>query len=98
MSKMDLSKVDLSGMDLSGALNPGDMSSALPSLSQEDIAELLSGVKINVTAEEMETLFRTVLSGYMDYIAEDPSTDYSDLAALWGTICAPRREELLGTT
>ena len=84
MSKMDLSKVDLSGMDLSGALNPGDMSSALPSLSQEDIAELLSGVKINVTAEEMETLFRTVLSGYMDYIAEDPSTDYSRLGSAVG--------------
>jgi cell division protein FtsX len=79
MQGFDLSGIDLSGMDLSGAIDPGDMASAMPSLTPEQVAELLGSVKINVTAEEMENLLRTVLAGYADYIDDDPSTDYSRL-------------------
>ncbi len=44
-----------------------------------DIASLLSTIKINITSEEMQELFTTLMNGYMEYSSQNPSTDYSKL-------------------
>ncbi|MBR5742824.1 MAG: ABC transporter ATP-binding protein, partial [Clostridia bacterium] len=75
----DLSGVDLSGLDLSDALDPDDFTASLPTLSRKDVSKLLSSVKITVSAESMETLFRTLLEGFLDYASADPSTDFRKL-------------------
>ncbi|MBR0142551.1 MAG: ABC transporter ATP-binding protein/permease [Clostridia bacterium] len=71
--------MDLSDLDLSGVLDPDDFTKNLPTLSRKDVTKLLSSVKITVSAESMEELFRTLLSGYLDYAAADPSTDFRKL-------------------
>ena len=75
----DLGQMDFSDLDLSGVLDPDDFTKALPTLSREDVTELLSSVKITVSAESMETLFTTLLSGFLDEAAADPATDFRAL-------------------
>ena len=43
------------------------------------MSKLLSSVKITVSAESMEALFRTLLEGFLDYSSADPSTDFRKL-------------------
>jgi len=78
-SSLDLSKLDLSSMDLSSAINPGDFAVTMPSLSAADIAELLGSLNVTITADNMETMFRSLLNAYTDYARQDPATDYSRL-------------------
>ncbi|MGN0254631.1 MAG: ATP-binding cassette domain-containing protein [Chordicoccus sp.] len=92
MSKVDLSSIDssqlsdafsnidLGSMDLGSLIDPSTLASALPSADSLDVGDLLSGVKLNVTQSDLETLFRKILSGYQAYSAQDPSTDYSKLS------------------
>jgi ABC-type lipoprotein export system ATPase subunit len=75
LSSLDLSSVDFSNVDLSDALKGMDMTKLFPSLSPEDIEELLSGIRIDVTAEDMTALFEDILNGYADYAADDPRAD-----------------------
>ena len=79
LSSMDLSGIDLSGMDFSQSLNTDALAAAMPSLDSDTVRELLSGVKITATEEDMQELFSTLLSGYVEYIKTDPSTDYTQL-------------------
>ena len=67
-------------MDLGSLIDPSTLASALPSADSLDVGDLLSGVKLNVTQSDLETLFRKILSGYQAYSAQDPSTDYSKLS------------------
>ncbi len=92
MSKVDLSSIDssqlsdafssidLGSMDLGSLIDPSALASALPSADSLDVGGLLSGVKLNVTQSDLETLFQKILSGYQAYSAQDPSTDYSKLS------------------
>ena len=75
----DFSEMDFSDLDLSGVLDPDDFTKSLPSLSRKDVTKLLSSVKITVSAESMEELFRTLLEGYLDYASADPATDFRKL-------------------
>ncbi len=68
---MDFSDIDLSNMDLSGF--------SMPTVSQSDIGSLLQGVKINISAQQLQDLFGSLLDGFSAYSARDPSTDYSKL-------------------
>ena len=81
LSSLDLSSVDFSSVDLSSALKGLDMSKLFPSLSGEDIEELLSGVQINITADDMTALFENVLNGYVDYASDDPRADIKSIPA-----------------
>ena len=94
----DFADMDLSDLDLSGVLDPDDFTKNLPSLSRKDVTKLLSSVKITVSAESMEDLFRTLLEGYLDYAAADPSTDFRKLPdAMRDFLSSGTAEEVLRT-
>ena len=79
LSDLDLSSMDLSDMDMSSVFSADDLSKMMPQLSEKDIAELLSGIKLNVTAEQMNDLFSKLLSGYQEYAKDDQRADISSL-------------------
>ena len=80
MSAFDLSGLDFSGLDLSGAMDPNAFSAVMPSLSQRDIADLMSGVKIRITTEDLGDLFSQLLAGWYEFARQDPATDPNRLA------------------
>ncbi len=65
---------DMSGMDLSGAFG-----SAMPSLSADQIAGLLNGVDLKVDYDALGTGISSILTDYMAYASDDPSTNYANL-------------------
>ena len=79
-SDFDLSGLDLSGLDFSGAVDPSAFTAAMPSLSQKDIAELMQGVKLNLSAEDLRELFGKLLEGWLEEARKDPATDPTRLA------------------
>ena len=79
MSAFDLSGLDLSGLDLSDAVDPSAFSAAMPTLTQRDISSLLSGVKLNLTAEDLRELFSELATGWLAVAQQDPTTDPSRL-------------------
>ena len=79
LSSLDLSSMDLSGVDLGSMLGSLDLSSLLPSMSAEDIMDLLGEIRIDVTSEDLTDLFASILSGYLSYSAGDPRADLSAL-------------------
>ena len=80
-SDFDLSGLDLSDLDLSGAIDPNAFSSAMPSLSEKDIASLMKGVKLQIDAEDLRELFEKLLEGWLAEAEKDPSTDPTRLAS-----------------
>ncbi|MBO4419317.1 MAG: ABC transporter ATP-binding protein/permease [Oscillospiraceae bacterium] len=80
LSAFDLSGLDFSGLDLSGAVDPNAFSAAMPRLSQSDISYLMSGVKLQIDAEDLRDLFTQLLSGWLEVARQDPATDPDRLA------------------
>ena len=96
LDEEDFSGMDLSDLDLSGVLDPDDFSKSLPTLSRKDVTDLLSSVKITVSAESMETLFRTIFEGFLDEAAKDPATDFRKLPdAMRGFLSSGKAQETL---
>ena len=85
LSKLDLSGMDFGDLDLSGALGSLDLSDLMPSLSAQDIADLFSGVRLNLSAEDLRQLSEELLTGYRQYVDGDPK---ADLGALPTSIAA----------
>ena len=83
LGSLDLSSLDFSDLDLSGALSPDDLSVAFPELTQDDIAKLLSGIKLNIDSDDLREVFSDLLTGYAAYAQSDPK---ADPAALPGAI------------
>ena len=79
LSSLDLSAVNYSDIDFGSMLSESDLQNIIPSLSEKDIEELLSGVQINMTADDLEQLFGDVIKGYTAYAADDPRADVSAL-------------------
>ena len=75
LSGFDLSQLDLSGLDLSGSIDPSAFSAAMPSLTRKDVAELLQGVKLQLSAEDLRALFTQLLEGWLAEAQKDPATD-----------------------
>ena len=69
---MNFDNIDLSDIDLS------DINIKLPELN---VADLLQKVKINISQEELESAFNTLITDYLQYAAADPATDYQKLPA-----------------
>ncbi|MBQ1411540.1 MAG: ABC transporter ATP-binding protein/permease [Oscillospiraceae bacterium] len=80
MSAFDLSGLDFSGLDLSTAVDPSAFSAAMPQLTQRDIADLMSGVKLNISSEDLRDLFTQLGEGWLATAVQDPSTDPTRLA------------------
>ena len=75
----DMSGLDINASDLSSVVDPSAFNVSMPQLSQEDIASMMSGVKINMTQETMEQMFASIMAGYLAYSATDPTTNYANL-------------------
>ena len=75
LSDLDLSGLDLSGLGVSGSLDSSALLAAMPGLSQSDLADLMSGVKLNLNAEDLRDLFARLLEGWLLEAAADPATD-----------------------
>ena len=80
LSGFDLSGLDFSGLDLSGSVDPSAFSAAMPKLTQRDVANLMSGVKLKLSAEDLKDLFTELAAGWLAVAQQDPSTDPSRLA------------------
>ena len=79
LSGMDMSSMDLSDMDMSAAVSPEDFGNLMPELSEKDIAELLGGIRFNMSEKAMSELFEKLLTGYQKYAAGDKQADISAL-------------------
>ncbi|MBQ7173342.1 MAG: ABC transporter ATP-binding protein/permease [Clostridia bacterium] len=77
--EFEFPEAEESELDLSELIDPNELSFSLPELSTDDLLYLLSAVKINLSAEELEQLFLDVLTAYYEYISNDPATDYARL-------------------
>ena len=77
--KIDFSKFDLSQIDLSKTVDPSAFASAMPGLTQEQLASLFSGIKLNLSSDQLQALFSELAQGYAAYLRSDPSTDYTKL-------------------
>ena len=81
LSNLDLSSLDLSGMDLSDAVDMDALSGMFPELSEDDLASLLGGIRLNMTEETLRGLFSDILSGYQAYAKDDKRADISSMSS-----------------
>ena len=84
LSGFDLSGLDLSGIDLSDAIDPAAFSSAMPTLSQRDIRDLMQGVSFHFTADDLRGLMEKLLRGWLEEAQKDPATDPARLVSALG--------------
>ena len=80
LSGLDFSDMDFSDLDLTDSMDPNAFASAMPSLSEKDLAYLLQGVKIQLDAEDLKDLFTQLAAGYLTYASGDPTADPTRLA------------------
>ncbi|MBQ2067223.1 MAG: ABC transporter permease, partial [Clostridiales bacterium] len=66
---------DLGGLDLES-----EFAGAMPNLSSGDISTLLKGVNLKVDGEKLQGVMQQLLTGYLAYAAQDPSTNYANFA------------------
>ncbi len=71
--------------DSLGDLGSLDISTPDMSLGSIDLTSLLSGININLDAEDLSTLVSDLISNYKSYVAEHPEADYSNLASDFGS-------------
>ena len=79
MGSMDMSGIDMGSVDLSGMIDPGSLQMNLPEFPQMNMADLLKGVKFNVSQESVTNLVTGLVSGWNDYMAAHPEADYTGL-------------------
>ena len=70
---------DGSSLDLSGLMNMENISLDIPELPELNMADLMSGITLNVSADELAQIASGLLSGYQEYAAQNPQADYSGL-------------------
>ena len=78
ISDMELSSMDLSDID-TGALSGTDLSGIFPSLGEDVIQQLLESVQINITSDNMRSLFEDLLNGFTEYAKTNPDADIKGL-------------------
>ncbi len=82
LSGMDLGSIDFSNVDLSSLMSSSDTSGL--SLSEEDLAAALSGIKIELTddgADQITALLTNILSGYESYAEANGKVTVSGLGS-----------------
>ncbi|MBQ9200411.1 MAG: ABC transporter ATP-binding protein/permease [Lachnospiraceae bacterium] len=80
----DYSGIDLDASDISIVVNPEDFSMDFPELSETEIADMISGVKFNMSEEAQREMFNQIIAGYLVYAANDPSTNYANMQSAIG--------------
>ncbi len=70
---------DGSTLDLSGLMNMEDISLTLPEMPELNMQDIMSGIRLEVSAEELAQIASDLLQGYLGYAAQNPAADYSGL-------------------
>ncbi len=70
---------DGSTVDLSGLMDLGKISVDLPQAPDLNMEDLLSGVTLDVSAQELAQIASGLLAGYQEYAAQNPEADYSGI-------------------
>lgn len=70
---------DGSTLDLSGLMNMEDISLTLPEMPGLNMQDIMSGIRLEVSAEELAQIASDLLQGYQGYAAQNPAADYSGL-------------------
>lgn len=70
---------DGSTLDLSGLMNMEDVSLTLPEMPELNMQDIMSGIRLEVSAEELAQIASDLLQGYQGYAAQNPAADYSGL-------------------
>lgn len=70
---------DGSTLDLSGLMNMEDISRTLPEMPELNMQDIMSGIRLEVSAEELAQIASDLLQGYQGYAAQNPAADYSGL-------------------
>ena len=97
--RAELPTPDLSSLQLSDfSLDLSSLSLTAPALDTAQLAQLLDGLELNLTEEQMSALFSKLLEGYAAYAQSDPATDYTQLPDAVGSFLQSdlAREELNG--
>lgn len=75
----DAMSADGSTLDLSGLMNMEDISLTLPEMPELNMQDIMSGIRLEVSAEELAQIASDLLQGYQGYAAQNPAADYSGL-------------------
>lgn len=70
---------DGSTLDLSGLMNMEDISLTLPEMPELNMQDIMSGIRLEVSAEELAQIASDLFQGYQGYAAQNPAADYSGL-------------------
>lgn len=70
---------DGSTLDLSGLMNMEDISLTIPEMPELNMQDIMSGIRLEVSAEELAQIASDLLQGYQGYAAQNPAADYSGL-------------------
>ena len=73
----DAFSVDPNTLDLSGMLDLSAINISLPEAPDLSLGNLISGIKIQASCEDVSKLTTTLLTCYRDYAKEHPEADYS---------------------
>ena len=79
MFDIDPSAFEDMDADFTEFIDPSELASAFPEISMSDFSSLLGTIRFNISIEGMESLFREIVSSYLEYASADPSTDYAAL-------------------
>ncbi len=75
----DALSADGSTLDLSGLADLGNISLNLPEMPEISMEDLMDGITLNVSTEELTQIASGLLTGYQEYAAQHPEADYSGL-------------------
>ena len=75
----DALSADGSTLDLSGLADLGNISLNLPVMPEISMEDLMDGITLNVSTEELTQIASGLLTGYQEYAAQHPEADYSGL-------------------
>lgn len=81
-NSMDLSKAFQMGgntLDLSGMVNLDSINLDLSGMPQMNLADMISGLDLKVSADGMKQMASGLLTGYQEYAKAHPEADYSGL-------------------
>lgn len=91
LSKMDLSGTDFSKalgkgskVDFSKMINLGDVDMDIPQFPGLSAEDLMAGIKIEASAEDMNRIAKELIAGYKDYAKQYPEADYTKLYDSFG--------------
>lgn len=92
----DAFSVDPNTLDLSGMLDLSAINISLPEAPDLSLGNLMSGIKIQASGDDVSNLAAALLKGYQEYAKEHPEADYSGLGENFiGYLNTEKAQEIL---